>query len=136
MAKKYYWVKVQLLSGKIRWYWCTPKLTKALNVEKELRPTSYRKSLIGNYLVVPYRPYLNQIEHLTLGKVLNITRSNHRNYSWQQTRSQFLTKDNIGTKVGYQYIKHDYHFLTRVHLFISNISWGIKNKNGRKAKHR
>lgn len=136
MAKRYYWVKVQLLSGRIRWYWCTAKLTNALNVEKRLQPTNYRKSLIGNYLVVPYRPYVNQIEHLTLGKVLSINRSNRRNYNWQQTRSQFLTKNNIGTKLGYQYIKHDYHLLTRVHLFISNIFWKVKDKNGRKARNR
>lgn len=121
--KKYFWVQVELLSGRKRWYWCTPKITTALNLEKELNPSTYQNSLIGQYLVIPYRKYIGNIEHLTLGKVLKISRSNHRTYGWHQTRSQFLTHDNIGTKLGYDYIKHDYHLLTRIHLKLSNFLW-------------
>lgn len=126
--EKYYWVQIQFISGRKCWYWCTPKLTVALNREKLLNPYTYQKSLIGNYLVVAYRKYSKKdIEHLTLAKVLKIQRSNRRIYSsWHQTRSQFLTPQNIGTRLGYHYIKHDYHFVTRLHLFTTNLLWGLK----------
>ena len=127
MQKKYYWIEVKYISGKHYWLWCSPKLTCALNLEKSLNPYHYRDTLIGNYLVVPYRDYSkNGIEHLTLAKVIKIQRSNKRTYSWHQTRSQFLTQNNIGTKLGFNYIKHDYHLVTRLHLFITSCLWRIK----------
>ena len=132
--RKYFWAKVEFVSGKKRWYWCPPKLTKALDLEKDLRPTTYQDSLIGNYIVIAYKDYgKGGQEHLTLAKVLKLQRSDKRTYSWHQTRSQFLTPDNIGTRLGYHYIRHDYNVVTRLHLLITNYIWGMKLKpNGKK----
>ncbi len=82
-----------------------------------MRPTTYQDSLIGNYIVIAYKDYGKEgQEHLTLAKVLKLQRSDKRTYSWHQTRSQFLTPDNIGTRLGYRYIRHDYNVVTRLHL--------------------
>ena len=105
-------------------------MTHALNHEKSLNPYHYRDTLVGNYLVVPYRDYSkNGTEHLTLAKVIKIQKSNKRTFSWHQTRSQFLTQNNIGTKLGFNYIKHDYHLVTRLHLFITGYLWRIKHNS-------
>lgn len=131
LMKKYFWIQIKFITGNKRWFWCSPKLTHALNLEKSLNPSNYQSSILGTYMVVPYRPYTNGIEHLTLGKVIAITRSNKRTYSWRQTRSQFLTVNNIGTKLGYDYIRHDYHRLTRMHLWLSNFIWGLRANHKR-----
>lgn len=133
--KKYYWIKVEYVSGKKKWLWGPPKLTNALNLEKLLNPYHYRDTLVGNYLVVPYRDYSeNGAEHLTLAKVIKIQTSNKRTFSWHQTRSQFLTPDNVGTKLGFHYIKHDYNLITRSHLLITSYIWRLKLKSKGKRK--
>ena len=93
---RYYLITVKLaVTGKVKKYMLSKKLTYALTLEKRLGNINYIKPLQNAYVVVPITGYnKNRNALLSVGKITGIKKI-YRRTGDLFSRSQFVPKDEI-----------------------------------------
>ena len=116
---KYYLITVQLaVTGKVKKYMLSKKLTYALTLEKRLGNINYIKPLQNAYIVVPITGYnKNRNALLSVGKITGIKKI-YRRTGDLFSRSQFVPKDEIlNLDHAYNFMRHDYPWYSRMSIY-------------------
>lgn len=116
---EYYLITVKLaVTGKVKKYMLSKKLTYALTLEKRLGNINYIKPLQNAYIVVPITGYnKNRNALLFVGKITGIKKI-YRRTGDLFSRSQFVPKDDIlDLDHAYNFMRHDYQWYSRMSIY-------------------
>ena len=116
---RYYLITVKLaVTGKVKKYMLSKKLTYALTLEKRLGNIDYIKPLQNAYIVVPITGYnKNRNALLSVGKITGIKKI-YRRTGDLFSRSQFVPKDDIlDLDHAYNFMRHDYPWYSRMSIY-------------------
>lgn len=140
MAKnrQYVWCLIEFTNGEQQWYCVSTVLREAILQEREVNPY-WKNTMIGNYLTVSTRRYINGRAPLTVGKIKRISVSNHRTRGTNWTRNQFVTPEHLmNFRSAYNYLRHDYSWYNHFAIWMALKYWHneLKQVQIRKTKRR
>lgn len=80
--------------------------------------------MIGNYITVSTRKYVQDQTQLTVGKITKIKILYHGSQKYHWTRNQFVTPEHLmNFSDCYNYLKHDYAWYNRFSIWLALKYW-------------
>lgn len=116
-------VKVRTATNDYIWYRLSPKVVKALTIERKMNNLSFKQmanKIKGCYINIPLTNYYNCRAVIGVGEVINL--------KWHEfdstmlcTRSQFVTRVALkqSLRKSYHYLRHDYGKYSRINIFVN-----------------